>query len=125
MWKLFYPGNVVGQALTGIAAPEGLRRRNDADVQIWPFETLGEGGSHLLAEIYPPLIDPCPGDEVLDARQVRAVAVALRELDRLGELKRRLRAPSGMPARVISEEGLILGMQDPSGFQAAALSGLG
>ena len=57
---------------------------------------------------------------VLDARQVKAVAVALRELDRSGELRRYLRAPSEMPARVISEEGLILGMQDPQGFQAAA-----
>ena len=120
VWKIFYPGSVGGQALTGIAALEGLRHRNDVDVQIWPFETLGEGGSHVLAEIYPSLIEPCPGEEVLDARQVKAVAVALRELDRLGDLKRYLRAPHGMPARVTREEGLILGMQDPAGFQAAA-----
>ena len=65
VWKLFYPGNVGGQALTGIATLEGLRHRNDVDVQIWPFETLGEGGSHVLAEIYPSLIEPCLGDEVV------------------------------------------------------------
>ena len=105
MWKIFYPGSVGGQALTGIAALEGLRHRNDVDVQIWPFEMLGEGGSHVLAEIYPSLIEPCPGEEVLDARQVKAVAVALRELDRLGDLKRYLRAPHGMPARVTRERG--------------------
>ena len=29
----FYPGNVGGQALTGIAALEELRHRNDVDVQ--------------------------------------------------------------------------------------------
>ena len=120
VWKLNGAGSVGGQALTGIAALEELRHRNDVDVQIWPFETLGEGRSHVLAEIYPSLIEPCPGDEVLDARQVKAVALALQELDRLGELKRYLRAPNDMPARVISEEGLILGMQDPEGFRAAA-----
>ena len=36
----------------------------------------------MLAEIYPSLIDPYPGNEVLDARQVKAVVEALRELDR-------------------------------------------
>ena len=120
VWKIFYPGSVGGQALTGIAALEGLRHRNDVNVQIWPFETLGEGGSHVLAEIYPSLIKPCPGNEVLDARQVKAVAEALQELDRLGELEQHLRAPREMPACVINEEGLILGMQDPEGFRAAA-----
>ena len=50
------------QALTGIAALEGLRNRTGA--QIWPFETLGEGCSHVLAEIYPSLIEPNPGSEV-------------------------------------------------------------
>ena len=74
----------------------------------------------MLAEIYPSLIEPCPGDEVLDARQVKAVAEALQELDRSGELEQHLRAPREMPACVISEEGLILGMQDPEGFRAAA-----
>ena len=74
----------------------------------------------MLAEIYPSLVEPCPGDEVLDARQVKAVAEALQELDSSGELEQHLRAPSEMPARVISEEGLILGMQDLEGFRAAA-----
>ncbi len=118
VWKLFYPGSVGGQALTGIGALERLRRRTP--VEVWPFETLGGGHSHVLAEIYPSLIEPCPGNEVLDARQVKAVAVALRELDRLGQLRRYLHAPGLMPARVIDEEGAILGMQDPVGFQAAA-----
>ena len=98
---------------------ETLRRSRD-DVRVWPFETLGEGTHHVLAEIYPSLIDPCPGDEVLDARQVRAVAEALRELDRTALLQQYLQAPDGMPDRVIAEEGLILGMHDPAGFRAAA-----
>ena len=74
----------------------------------------------MLAEIYPSLIESCPGNEVLDARQVQAVAEALQELDRLEELEGYLHAPNDMPARVIREEGLILGMQDPEGFRAAA-----
>ena len=118
VWKLSGAGSVGGQALTGIAALQGLRHRGD--VQVWPFETLCEGRSHVLAEIYPSLIEPCPGDEVLDARQVTAVAQALRELDSSGELERHLSAPREMPPRVCREEGLILGMQDQEGFQRAA-----
>ena len=118
VWKLSGAGSVGGQALTGIAALQESRRRTGA--QIWPFETLGEGGCHVLAGIYPSLVEPCPGDEVLDARQVKAVAEALQELDSSGELEQHLRAPSEMPARVISEEGLILGMEDLEGFRAAA-----
>ena len=118
VWKLNGAGSVGGQALTGIAALEGLRNR--ADAQVWPFETLGEGRSHVLAEIYPSLIEPNSGSEVKDARQVDAVAAALQQLDNLGELRRHLRAPNQMPAAVRNEEGLILGMQDPAGFQRAA-----
>ena len=97
---------------------EGLRRRTGAE--IWPFETLGEGRAHVLAEIHPSLIEPVPGPAVKDARQVSTVAVALQRLDRQGELARHLSAPREMPAAVREEEGLILGMQDPGGFQAAA-----
>ena len=119
VWKLWGAGSVGGQALTGIARLEKLRQSRD-DVQVWPFETLGEGRSHVLAEIYPSLIDPCPGNEVLDARQVKAVAVTLRELDHSGQLDQYLLSPNDMPLRVRREEGAILGMHDPEGFRAAA-----
>ena len=79
VWKLSGAGSVGGQALTGIATLQELRLRTGA--QVWPFETLGEGRCHVLAEIYPSLVEPCPGNEVLDARQVKAVAEALQELD--------------------------------------------
>ena len=88
VWKLFGAGSVGGQALTGIAALEGLRRRTGAAV--WPFETLGEGTAHVFAEIYPSLIEPAPGPEVKDARQVKAVAAALQRLDAVGALARHL-----------------------------------
>ena len=120
VWHLHGQGTVGGQALTGIARLERLRRcRND--IQVWPFETLGDGRSHVLAEIYPSLISPCPmaGINTKDERQVRAVAAALQELDRTGELSQHLHAPLNMPARVRREEGSILGMHDPEGFEAA------
>ena len=98
-----------------------MRRRTGA--QIWPFETLDEGCAHVLAEIYPSLINPCPmnGIHTKDERQVRAVAAALQQLDMTGELEQYLRAPLNMPARVRREEGAILGMHDPEGFEAARL----
>lgn len=118
VWKLSGAGSVGGQALTGIAALAKLRDRVGA--QIWPFETLGEGRSHVLAEIYPSLIEPHPGSDVKDKRQVHAFAAALSVLDESGKLEKHLRAPAGMPVGVRQEEGLILGMQDPAGFQQAA-----
>ncbi|MDE0029283.1 MAG: HigA family addiction module antitoxin [Deltaproteobacteria bacterium] len=118
VWKLLGNGSVGGQALTGIAALEHLRHCTGA--RVWPFETLGEGRSHVLAEIYPSLIEPDPGPEVKDRRQVGAVAIALQTLDEDGELGRYLDVPSEMPATVRQEEGLILGMQNPAGFQRAA-----
>lgn len=119
VWRLFFPGSVGSQALMGIAALERFRQRR-TDVQVWPFETLGEGERHVLAEIYPSLIDPCPGNEVLDARQVKAVAEVLRELDRREDLAGYLRAPTGMPAHVRSEEALFLGVHAQAEFQAVA-----
>ena len=74
----------------------------------------------MLAEIYPSLIEPAPGSEVKDARQVSAVAAAVHRLDEAGALARHLAAPRGMPAAVREEEASILGMQDPAAFQAAA-----
>ena len=119
VWRLNGAGSIGGKALTGIAALEGLRQRRD-DVCVWPFGTLGEGSAHVLAEIYPSLIDPCPGNEALDARRVKAMAEAMRELDRRGELESYLQAPNDMPPHVRHEEGAILGMHDPEGFRAAA-----
>ena len=118
VWKLIGAGSVGGQALTGIAALQGLRRRTGA--AIWPFETLGEGRAHVLAEVYPSLIEPAPGPEVKDARQVKAVAAALQRLDAAGALSHHLSAPRNLPATVREEEATILGMHDPAEFQAAA-----
>ena len=118
VWKLWGNGSVGGQALTGIAALQKLRHRVGA--QVWPFETLGEGQAHVLAEIFPSLIEPAPGPAVKDARQVSSIAAAMETLDKHGALAKHLSAPIGMPASVCKEEGLILGMQDRKDFQEAA-----
>ena len=128
VWKLFYRGSVGSQALMGIARLQRLRSRGD--VKVWPFEVLDDDGDfHVLAEIYPSLIPPCPvngvSNEVLDKWQVRAVAVALEQLDRAGELGQYLRAPAEMPLQVRLEEGLFLGLHDLPGFRAAAVRGCG
>ncbi len=115
VWKLSGAGSVGGQALLGIAALEGLRRR--AGAEVWPFQTLGEGRAHVLAEMYPSLIEPEPGSEVKDARQVRTWASAFQRVDSEGDLARHLWAAGEMPAAVREEEAAILGMDDPATFQ--------
>ncbi len=109
VWKLNGRGSVGGQALTGIAALAELRDRGNAvSAKVWPFQTLGEGQHHVLAEIYPSQIDPEPGQEVKDERQVKAVVKALNRLDKQGELFQRLRLPSDKCPSVRREEGWIL-----------------
>lgn len=115
VWKLSGVGSVGGQALLGIAALEGLRRR--AGAAVWPFQTLGEGRAHVLAEMYPSLIEPEPGADVKDARQVRTWAAALQRVDSEGNLARHLSAAGEMPVAVREEEAAILGMDDPAAFQ--------
>lgn len=118
VWKLSGAGSVGGQALTGIAALTPLRRR--ADVAVWPFETLGEGAAHVLAEVYPSLIAPHPDEAVKDAGQVRAMAEAFRALDRDGRLTAPLRDPADMPPAIRREEGAILGMRHREALGGAA-----
>ena len=108
VWKLNGAGSVGGQALTGIAALEGLRSHS---VKVWPFETLGEGQSHVFAEIYPSLIEPEPGPGVKDERQVRAVVNSLRRLDDQEELLRRLYVPNSKCPAIRREEGWILDLR--------------
>ena len=106
VWQLHGIGAVGSQALLGIARLNPLRQR--PDVQIWPFETLGGGQTHVLAEIYPSLIEPMSGHQVEDAQQVQAVAVRLHELDAAEKLEGRLQAPATMPNVARTEEALFL-----------------
>ena len=100
---------LIPDRLSGVRS-QGLWHRDD--VQIWPFETLGEGRPHGLAEIYPSLIDPDPRPKVKDVGQVKALATRLQKLDGSGQLKCRMREPSSMPEAVRNEEGLSLEIRD-------------
>ncbi|MEL6236718.1 MAG: precorrin-8X methylmutase, partial [Pseudomonadota bacterium] len=117
VWKLSGAGSVGGQALTGIAALERVRQATGA--RIWPFEPLGEtpDARHVIAEIYPSLLDPDPAQPVKDAGQVQAVITTLSRLDRAGRLAAHLAAPAAMAPEVMREEAAILGMDDPAGFR--------
>ena len=91
-WKLFYPGSVGSQALTGIPIVRALRDdpRWIDRVRIWPFETglqAPEQGAIVIAEVYPSLWAVSPVDgETKDAAQVRSVARFFAESDRAGNL---------------------------------------
>ena len=63
------------------------------------------------------LIEPEPGSDVKDARQVRTWAAALQRVDSEGNLARHLSAAGDMPVAVREEEAAILGMDDPAAFQ--------
>lgn len=117
VWKLSGAGSVGGQALTGIAALNRLRRRGD--VAVWPFETLGGGAGHVLAEVYPSLLPPHPGEAVKDAGQVRRMAEVFAALDRKGDLAALLADPEDMPPEVAAEEASILGMRHVETLRAA------
>ncbi len=117
VWKLSGQGCVGSQALTGIAALQKLRQK--VDVQVWPFETLGRGDAHVLAEIYPSLVEPY-SHTVKDAGQVMAIATALRVLDQRGDLLDHLSFVRQLPAAVREEEAAFLGMHDVESFRMAA-----
>ena len=63
------------------------------------------------------LIEPEPGSDVKDARQVRTWAAALQRVDSEGNLARHLSAAGDMPVAVREEEAAILGMDYPAAFQ--------
>ncbi|MEL7117648.1 MAG: precorrin-8X methylmutase, partial [Pseudomonadota bacterium] len=109
VWKLSGVGSVGGQALMGIAALEQLRQETEA--QIWPFEILGEGARHVIAEVFPSLVPMhFPPDRVRDAVQVETLARALARLDAAGYLADLLAAPSATGQDVRRHEGSILGL---------------
>ena len=106
-WKLAGAGSVGGQALTGIAMLERLRHVTHA--RVWPFETMGKGSAHVLAEIFPSLLEPHPDEAIRDAGQVRSVVEAVQAWDKSGDLALLLEVPGRVSGSVIAEEGWILG----------------
>lgn len=118
VWKLSGIGSVGSQALTGIAALEGLRAGRAVD--IWPFETLGEGARHVLAEVYPSLLPLLAQDMIKDAAQVEALARAFARCDAQGVLAEMLNAPGQQHADIRTDEAAILGLSHLEDLRAAA-----
>lgn len=109
VWKLSGVGSVGGQALTGIAALEGLRHALGA--RVWPFEPWSEGIAPVLAEVFPSLVEvPHLPGKVRDAVQVESLARAFCALDGVGRLAGMLDAPKAQPDDVMCHEATILGL---------------
>lgn len=121
-WQLAYVGSVGSQSLTGIPHVHALRQ-SLPNAQIWPFEiglsSLTEGALSeidvVIAEIYPSLVPATPAQgEVLDAAQVRTIAMHYRDIDAKNRLSVAFRGPesrdSEEKAEIITEEGWILGV---------------
>lgn len=115
VWKLSGAGSVGGQALTGIAALEQLRGRED--VRIWPFEDHAAG--HVLAEAFPSLLPiTVPEGQVKDAVQVETLARALAACDAAGELAAMLAAD--LTTEQQSDAATILGLSHLDVLRGAA-----
>jgi precorrin-8X/cobalt-precorrin-8 methylmutase len=118
VWKLSGAGSVGGQALTGIAALERLRRMPSLSgkVSVWPFDTklTAPEAPIVIAEIYPSLIPPHPDEPVKDAGQVRALAECYSALDSEGKLAPLFTGPDTLNAKerlaIETEEAWILGV---------------
>ena len=118
VWQLAYAGSVGSQAMLGVARLAHMKRALGGACAIWPFETgfaSKLAAPIVVAEIYPTLfnVDPRP-DEPKDSAQVRAVVSAMATADAGDRLAGWLSAPEDMTpsdqARVVSEEGWILGV---------------
>ncbi len=115
VWKLSGAGSVGGQALTGIAALQRLRARDD--VAIWPFEPHDRG--HVLAEAFPSLLPiTVPEGQVKDAVQVETLARAFAACDAAGDLAAMLDAKLSDEQR--SDAAAILGLSHLGALRAAA-----
>ncbi len=120
VWQLAGAGSVGGQALTGIAALERLRRALGEAAEVWPFETglAPPRRAICIAEVYPSLVPlEARAGEVKDAAQVRLLAERFALLDTQGALAplfeaRGLEGPERAAAE--AEEAWILGAGEPA-----------
>jgi hypothetical protein len=95
VFKLYTPGSVGSQSLTGI--PYVAKIRNQfSKAQIWPFETGikpiaredDDNFDLIIAEIYPSMLKTKPQNgETKDLAQVRAIAEHFAKLDDDGKLR--------------------------------------
>lgn len=126
-WQLCGAGSVGGQALVGIAALEGLRRRFRDRLQVWPLETgfAPPSAPIALAEIYPSMMTVSPAPrQTKDEAQVRTLALHYAGLDAEGLLESAMRGPDDLPeterAGVLREEGWVLAQERAPAHRAPA-----
>ncbi|RYE45019.1 MAG: precorrin-8X methylmutase [Hyphomicrobiales bacterium] len=119
VWQLNGAGSVGGQALTGIAQLQRLRKFGgfDGEMGIWPFETDFERDLSwpiVITEIYPSIFAFDRALSPPDRAQVEAVAHGFAELDGRDQLGELLSAPADLSAAerevVLREEGWIVGV---------------
>ncbi len=122
VFKLYTPGSVGSQSLTGIPYVQKLRDRFEKS-RIWPFETglkdLNrddiEDLDIVICEIYPSLLKTKPAKgETKDLAQVRAIAEYFAKIDDDGKLEKeflgRAKIDDAQKAIIENEEGWILGV---------------
>ncbi len=128
VWKLYGPGSVGGQTLTGIPAIGRLRADPTLAPlsRVWPVETgftdtplPRQGPAIVYAEIWPSLAPTRVDDGAIrDAAQVRAMVRWLATTDHVGQLGQWFAPPAGLSpaalAACVLQEGWILG----AGFNA-------
>ena len=131
VWKLGGAGSVGSQGLTGLPVLWRLREGFAGQAAVWPFESV-EGAQVVLAEVFPSLLraeitavvparSGRPGRHdwpVMDAVQVRMLALALARMARDGEMGALFDAAD--PAAPLAEEGWILGVGAEAPLRAAA-----
>jgi hypothetical protein len=121
VWKLYSPGSVGSQTLTGIPYVN-LLLKNVAGAKLFPFDTglrpLDkndlDGVNVIITEIYPSMLKTKPIDgEAKDLTQVRAIGeyfAALDDADKLGNLFGGLaKIDETQKIAIESEEGWVLG----------------
>ena len=121
VWKLYSPGSVGSQTITGIPYVEKIAQ-TIPDMKIWPFDTglqtltrdNLDGVNVVVAEIYPSMLKVKPTEqETKDLAQVRAISEYFANLDdngKLGELFGGISSISDETRNdAITEEGWILG----------------
>lgn len=106
-FKLFAPGAVGGQMLTGIPVVHELRDHPDLSAisRVWPLETgftsepTPESGPFILhAEIWPGILDVLDetGAICRDEAQVRELCRLFRDQDEAGQLRKLFERPAGL-----------------------------
>lgn len=122
VFKLYTPGSVGSQSLTGIPYVQKLRDKFEKS-RLWPFETgLKELNRDdiedldiIFCEIYPSLLKTKPNQgETKDLAQVRAIAEYFAKIDDDGKLEKefsgKAKIEDSQKSIIENEEGWILGV---------------